>query len=128
VEDFARVVTFGTLHHLESTVRARVRSGVGTEDLLRATFPGGSITGAPKIRAMQLIDELEPESRGFYTGAIVLAEPGGALTVSVNIRSAIVEGDRVRYFAGGGVVVDSTADAEYDECWLKAKAFFAAGS
>jgi aminodeoxychorismate synthase component I len=128
VDEFARVVTFGTLHHLESTVSARLRPDVRTEDVLRATFPGGSITGAPKIRAMQLIDEIEPEARSFYTGAILHAEPGGALTASVNIRAAIVDGERVRYFAGGGVVIDSTADAEYEECWLKAKAFFAAAS
>ncbi len=128
VDSFARVVTFGTLHHLESTVSARLRPDVRTEDVLRATFPGGSITGAPKIRAMQLIDEIEPEARSFYTGAILHAEPGGALTASVNIRAAIVDGERVRYFAGGGVVIDSTPDGEYDECWLKAKAFFAAAS
>ena len=125
VEAFARVVTLGSLHHLESTVSARLRDGVDTEQMLRATFPGGSITGAPKVRAMQLIDELEPDPRSFYTGAIVHGRPGGGLTASIAIRTAIVSQGCVRYFAGGGIVVDSTPEAEYDECLLKAKAFFA---
>lgn len=127
VTELANCVTYPTLHHLESTVTAELRTGVSLAELLRATFPGGSITGAPKIRAMRVIDEVEPEAREFYTGAIIHLPPSGELTASVAIRCAIAEAGRLRYFAGGGIVIDSDPEAEYDECLLKAAAVFAAG-
>jgi anthranilate/para-aminobenzoate synthase component I len=128
VEDLARVASYGTLHHLESTIRARLRPDVGLADLLRAVFPGGSVTGAPKIRAMHCIDELESAPREFYTGSIVFAPPDGELVANVAIRCAIARDDRIRYFAGGGIVIDSIVDEEWDECLLKAKAWIDAGA
>jgi para-aminobenzoate synthetase component 1 len=126
VDLFESVETYATLHHLESEVCADLPPGVRFSEVLRATFPGGSITGAPKLRATQIIDELEPRERGFYTGAILHHPPDGDFTMSLAIRTATVHRGRARYLAGGGLVVDSTAESEYQECLLKAQAFFAA--
>ena len=127
VGELAAVASYPSLHHLESSVTARLRPGVGIAGILRAAFPGGSITGAPKIQAMRWIDALEAEPREFYTGSILIASPADGMTANVAIRCAVVRGDRLRYFAGGGIVVDSTAEAEYAECLLKARAIFEAG-
>jgi para-aminobenzoate synthetase component 1 len=126
VEELEIVRSYPTLHHLESTVTARLSRETRFSDILRATFPGGSITGAPKIRAIQIISELECERRGVYTGAILHHLPNGDFTMSIAIRTATVTGTRVRYAAGGAVVWDSTARAEYRECLLKAQAFLEA--
>jgi len=123
VEELEAVRTYPTLHHLESKVTARLRPDARLSDVLRATFPGGSITGAPKIRAIEIISELEAQSRGAYTGAILHHRPGGDFTMSIAIRTATVVGRHVRYVAGGAVVWDSTAGEEYRECLLKARAF-----
>ena len=122
----ATVESHPTLHHLVSVVQARLRPDAGWRDLLAATFPGGSITGAPKRRAMQIIAELEPEPRGFYTGAIGLFDPRGHAEVGLPIRTGVVRDGVLRYHAGGGIVVDSHADRELDECWLKTAAVRAA--
>ena len=95
-------------------------------DLLRATFPGGSVTGAPKIRAMQIIDELEPVRRGPYCGAIGWIGPGGAMEFNVAIRTMTVKGGRVHVPVGGGIVADSDPAAEYEETLVKATAMLAA--
>lgn len=126
VEEFQTVVSYPTLHHLESTVSARCRPGLRFSEILRAMFPGGSITGAPKIRAMQILGEIEPEPRGFFTGSILHHPPSGNFTMSIAIRTATVRAGRIRYGAGGGLVADSEAEREYKECFLKARAFFAA--
>jgi para-aminobenzoate synthetase component 1 len=126
VEEFATVVSYATVHHLESTVRATVRSGLRFSDFLRALFPGGSITGAPKIRAMQILQELEPQERGFFTGSLLLYRPDGNFTMNICIRTATVCDGGIRYAAGGGVVADSRPEREYEECLLKARAFFSA--
>ena len=123
VEELAALESYATVHHLESTVSARLRPGLRFTDCLRAMFPGGSITGAPKIRAMQILDALESTGRGFYTGGIVHHPPDGDFTMSICIRTAVVRGDRLSYVAGGGLVADSRAAAEYRECLLKARAF-----
>ena len=81
--------------------------------MIRAVFPGGSITGAPKIRAMEIIDELEPTRRSLYTGAIGYFSRGGASGFNIAIRTMLVEGDRVSYQVGGGIVADSDPEAEY---------------
>ena len=120
------VRTYPTLHHLESSIVTRIRRGLRFSEILRATFPGGSITGAPKIRAMQIIDELEDEPRGFYTGAVLHHSPDGDFTMSIAIRTATVHGGRIRYMAGGALVWDSIASQEYAECLLKARAFLEA--
>ena len=128
VEEFEAVVSYPTLHHLESTISARSPRRLRFSEILRAIFPGGSITGAPKIRAMQIIDEIEPQGRGFFTGSILHHPPSGDFTMSIAIRTATVRSGRIRYAAGGGVVADSRAEGEYEECLLKALAFFAAAS
>jgi anthranilate/para-aminobenzoate synthase component I len=126
VERLAECVSFTTVHHLVSTVAARVPRAVAASDLLRATFPSGSITGAPKIRAMEIITELERAPRGFYTGAVGWFDASGDCDLNVAIRTAIATGDRLVYHAGGGIVADSNAARERDELYLKAAAFFRA--
>ncbi|MCC6993887.1 MAG: anthranilate synthase component I family protein [Deltaproteobacteria bacterium] len=122
VEDYGRVVTLPTLHHVVSTVAGTLRPEVGPAALLAATFPCGSITGAPKVRAMQLIAELEAQTRGVYTGAIGYFGARGALELSVAIRTAVVDraAGRLSFGVGGGIVVDSTPAHEWAECRLKA--------
>jgi aminodeoxychorismate synthase component I len=126
VEALAAAVPFDTVQHLISTVAGTLRPSVSTVDLLRATFPSGSITGAPKIRAMEIIAELEAAPRGFYTGAIGWIDASGDCDLNVAIRTAVARGDRLVYQAGGGIVADSRAERELDELHLKAAAFFRA--
>jgi para-aminobenzoate synthetase/4-amino-4-deoxychorismate lyase len=120
------VETYPTLHQLVSTVTARLRSPTSVADIVRALFPCGSITGAPKIRAMQVIRELEESPRGVYCGAIGCFAPDGSARFNVAIRTITIEQDRGELGIGGGLVYDSDADAEYDECLLKAAYFEAA--
>jgi len=122
VESFARIESHPTVHHLVSTVASRLRAGVDLAEILRATFPGGSITGAPKVRAMEIIRELEPWARGPYTGALGLFHPRGDLELGLAIRTAVVRGDVLRYHAGGGIVADSVPERELAEAWLKTAA------
>ena len=112
---------YDTLWQLTSTVEARLRPGVGTADVVRALFPCGSVTGAPKIRAMQLIAELEAEPRGVYCGAVGFVAPGERAVFNVPIRTVVLRGEGGRMGSGSGVVWDSDAEAEYDECLLKAR-------
>ena len=109
------------MHHLVATVEGRLRPGVGPIDVVRAVFPGGSITGAPKIRAMEIIDELEPTRRSLYTGAIGYFSRGGTSGFNIAIRTMLVEGDRVSYQVGGGIVADSDPEAEYRETLHKGR-------
>jgi para-aminobenzoate synthetase component 1 len=111
-----------TLHHLVASVEGRLKRGAGSVDVLRAAFPGGSVTGAPKIRAMEIIDELEPTRRGFYTGAIGRLGFDGSLQLSVAIRTVLADGPDFTFQAGGGIVADSDPAAEYDETLAKAAA------
>ena len=122
VREHARVETHQTVHHLVSTVAATLRPEVGLAALLRATFPGGSITGAPKVRAMQVIRELEPAPRGAYTGAFGLFGRDGDLELGLAIRTAVVRDGVLEYHAGGGIVVDSDREREHAEAWLKTAA------
>ncbi|GIW41642.1 MAG: hypothetical protein KatS3mg076_2219 [Candidatus Binatia bacterium] len=124
VRTLARLETLPTLFHLESEVAGTLRPGVTTEDLLRATFPGGSITGAPKIRAMEIIDELEPFPRGFYTGSLGLLDGEEWFVSNIAIRTAVLMQNELRYYAGGGIVADSVPEREHDEVLLKARSFF----
>ncbi len=124
VDSFARVVTLPTVLHLVSTVSCRTSAGLA--DILRATFPGGSITGAPKRRAMEIIDELEPFARGAYTGAIGTLSRGGGLDLAIAIRTAVVTPSEIRVAVGGGVVADSTLERELEETEEKAAAWRAA--
>jgi para-aminobenzoate synthetase component 1 len=112
--------TYAQVHHGVATVRGTLRAGAGPVDLLRATFPGGSITGAPKVRAMELINALEPTQRSVYTGAIGYLGFDGRMDLSIAIRTLLVEGARVTFQAGGGIVADSDPAAEYEETRVKA--------
>ncbi len=116
------VGSFENVHHLIATVEGRLRSEVGPADVIRAVFPGGSITGAPKIRAMEIIDELEPNRRSLYTGAVGYLGRRGQSAFNIAIRTALVEGDRVSYQVGGGIVADSDPESEYAETLDKGSA------
>lgn len=118
--------SYRTVHHLTSVVTAQLRPGLGPVDLLRAAFPGGSITGAPKIRAMQIINELEPARRGPYCGSVMWIGWDGAMDSSIIIRTALISGERVQVQAGGGIVADSDPEAEYQESLTKARALLMA--
>jgi len=113
------VETFTQVHHLVSVVTGQLEHGNTAVDLLRACFPGGSVTGAPKIRAIEIIHELEPVSRGPYCGAIAWIGFNGAMDSSIVIRSLVVEGERVIAQAGGGIVADSDPALEYEEAMVK---------
>ena len=112
--------------HLVSTVRGRLRADAGDSDLLRAGFPPGSVTGAPKIQAMRVIAELEAGGREAYTGAIGYASPVAGLELNVAIRTLELRGERIWMGAGGGIVADSVADKELEECFVKARPVIAA--
>jgi para-aminobenzoate synthetase component 1 len=115
-----------TVYHGVATIEGILREDVTLLDVLRATFPSGSVTGAPKIRAMQIIDELEPVRRGPYCGAIGYISPTGLIEFNVAIRTMIVKDGQVHIPVGGGIVADSDAEAEYEETLVKAQAMFAA--
>jgi para-aminobenzoate synthetase component 1 len=117
--------SFASVHHLVSSVTARLRRGLGPLDLIRACFPGGSVTGAPKIRAMEIIDELEAGRRGPYCGAVGWIGLDGAMELSIAIRTLTVTADRVIAQAGGGIVADSDPAAEYQEALTKARPLLA---
>jgi para-aminobenzoate synthetase component 1 len=121
VQELFALQHFATVHHLVSTVVGQLRAGTDALDLLRAAFPGGSITGAPKVRAMEIIAELEPSARGVYCGAIGYLGLSGALDTSIPIRTAVVRDGRVYLSAGGGIVADSDAEQEYRETLDKAR-------
>ena len=123
VPDLFRVETYPTVHQLVSTVRARVLPGLSPVDVLRILFPCGSITGAPKLRAMEIIDAVEPHSRGVYTGAMGWIDPEGDAAFNVAIRTLCVEeGSNVgRLGLGSGIVADSQGYSEWAECLAKGR-------
>ena len=121
VGELVRVETYATVHHLVSTVEGRLRNDVSHVDCVCACFPGGFIAGAPKIRAMEIIDELEPHARGVYTGAIGFLGYNGVTHLNVAIRTVVRQGRELTFHAGGGIVADSEPDAEYAETFAKAQ-------
>ncbi len=118
------VESFATVHHLVSTVEGQLDAGLHALDLLRGCFPGGSITGAPKIRAMEIIEELEPNCRGAYCGSIGYIGYNGNMDTNIAIRTLVYSKNNIRFWAGGGIVNDSELEAEYQECFDKAQAIF----
>jgi anthranilate synthase component 1 len=138
--DLGRVCDFGTVHvdelmvieryshvmHIVSGVSGRLRHGVGPVDVLRATFPHGTVSGAPKVRAMEIIDELEPMARGPYAGAVGYIDFSGNLDTAIALRTLVAAGGKAWVQAGAGVVADSDPAAEYEECLNKAAAVLAA--
>jgi len=116
------VESFSNVHHLVSTVEGRLAAGRDALDVLRDCFPGGSITGAPKLRAMQIIEQLEPDRRGVYCGAIGYVGFDGNMDTNIAIRTLAYSGNQIRCWAGGGIVADSDEKAEYQETLDKASA------
>lgn len=121
-----KLESYANVHHLVSTVTGELLDGKSAVDLLAACFPGGSITGAPKIRAMEIITELEGSTRGAYCGAIGFIGFNGSMDTNIAIRSISVNGGRMAFNVGGGIVADSIPAAEYDETLVKAAKIFEA--
>lgn len=115
------VESFANVHHLVSTVDGKLVEGRDALDVLRDCFPGGSVTGAPKQRAMQIIEQLEPNPRGIYCGAIGYVGFDGNMDTNIVIRTLVYSGNEIRCWAGGGIVADSNVEAEYQETLDKAK-------
>ncbi len=126
VTELAILEKYPSVFHLTSTVVGRLRKEVTRIDLLKATFPGGSITGAPKIRSMEIIDELEPTRRSLYTGSIGYLSFDGDLDLNIIIRSFLIKGNKAYFQLGGAVVYDSDPEAEYQETLIKGQALFRA--
>jgi len=119
------IETYPTVFHAVATIGGELRSDVTFSDVLRAMFPGGSITGAPKIRSMEIIDELEPTARSVYTGAIGFIGLDGTVCLNIAIRTAIITNGSAFVQTGGGIVADSDPQAEWDETITKARALVA---
>jgi anthranilate synthase component 1 len=113
---------FSHVMHLTSSVSGTVADGRSALDVLRACFPAGTLTGAPKIRAMQIIEELEPARRGVYGGAVGYVSFTGNLDMAIAIRTLVTKGEHVYLQAGAGIVADSDPDAEFEETVSKARA------
>jgi para-aminobenzoate synthetase component 1 len=116
------IETYTTVHHLVSTIKGTLAAQQHALDLLRSCFPGGSITGAPKIRAMEIIEEVEPHRRGVYCGAIGYIDVNGNMDTNIAIRTLVHSDNTIRFWAGGGIVYDSVLADEYQESFDKAAA------
>ena len=126
VPDLIRLEEYATVFHLVSTVTGRLALGKDIMDVIMASFPGGSITGAPKVRAMEIIREKEPVERGIYTGAIGYIDFNGDADLNIVIRTFVIQGEQVHFQVGGGIVVDSVPEEEYQETLDKGKALMRA--
>ncbi len=126
VTELAVLETFPTVFHLTSTIVGELAAGKNRIDLLKAAFPGGSVTGAPKVRAMEIIDELEPTRRGVYTGSIGYLGFDGNLDLNIAIRTIVAKGKKAYFQVGGAVTFDSDPEDEYQETLHKARALFQA--
>lgn len=121
VDELMTVESYAHVHHIVSNVRGRLRPGVTPGQVIRATFPGGTITGCPKVRCMQIIAELEGEGRGAYTGALGYLNRDGDMDLNILIRSAWLAGDQLQFRTGAGIVIDSDPERELDETRAKAR-------
>ena len=126
VPELCALESHPTVHHLVSTITGELRDDADAFDVLRAAFPGGSVTGAPKIRAMEIIAELERAPRGVYCGAIGYISASGAMDMNIPIRTVVLQGGAASFHAGAGIVWDSDPAAEYDETLAKARAMIEA--
>jgi para-aminobenzoate synthetase component 1 len=124
VPQLCAIESFASVHHLVSVITGTLRADRDAIDLLRACFPGGSITGAPKVRAMEIIEELEPVRRGPYCGALGYISFAGAMDTNIVIRTLVYDGQSVSFNVGGGIVADSDPAAEYQETLDKGRALF----
>ncbi len=120
VPELFALETYPTLHQMTSRVTSRLKAGTNFADIFKSLFPCGSVTGAPKIRAMEIIDELEGAPRGAYCGSLGYIDPGGEACFNVGIRTLVLDGGKLRYSVGSGLVLDSGEADEYAECLLKA--------
>ena len=119
VPELFKIKTFEKVHHLVSTIEGELSYGVTTMDIIDATFPGGSITGAPKKRAQEIIEDLEPSRRGIYTGSIGYIDFSGNLDLNIAIRTLIRKGNQNYFSVGGGIVIDSDPEKEFKETLVK---------
>jgi len=126
VDDLMVIERYSHVMHIVSGVSGDLRDGVGPVDVLRATFPHGTVSGAPKVRAMEIIDDLEPTARGPYAGAVGYVDFSGNLDTAIGLRTCVARGTTAWVQAGAGVVVDSDPAFEYEECMSKAEAVLAA--
>jgi anthranilate/para-aminobenzoate synthase component I len=124
VEELCEQETYENVFHQVATIRGELSEKVGTGDILRAVFPGGSITGAPKIRAMEIIEELEPVKRGIYTGSLGYFGFDGRSDLNIAIRTLVCLEKQFYYQVGGGIVWDSDPDEEYDETIHKGRSIY----
>ena len=120
------VERYSHVMHIVSNVDGELREDLGPLDVLRATFPAGTLSGAPKIRAMEIIDELEPTKRGVYGGAVGYIGFNGDMDTAIAIRTAVIKDQRLYVQAGAGIVADSVPQSEWDETMNKARAVFRA--
>jgi anthranilate synthase component 1 len=126
VRDLMTVERYSHVMHIVSQVEGRIRPGLDAYDLMRATFPAGTVSGAPKVRAMEIIEELEGQRRGLYAGAVGYFSYDGSMDTCIAIRTMVMQGDRVSVQAGAGIVADSDPPTEYQECVNKASALLVA--
>ena len=126
VAEFMTVEQYSHVAHLVSDVSGNLRATCSAKDLIRAVFPGGTITGVPKIRCMEIIEELEPVRRGPYTGSIGYISWTGDMDLNIIIRTLLLSQDRAYLQVGAGIVADSKPDLEYEETLQKAQALFQA--
>jgi anthranilate synthase component 1 len=113
--------SYATVHHIVSAVQARKRPGVTPGELIRAVFPGGTITGCPKVRCMEIIAELEQVARGAYTGSMGYLNRDGSMDLNILIRTLVRNGNRLLFRAGAGIVADSVPERELKETRIKAQ-------
>ncbi len=123
VSDLFEIQSFARVHHMVSTVEGELAEGEDALSLLRACFPGGSITGAPKLRAMQIIEELERARRGVYCGSIGYIGFDGDMDCNIAIRTLVKCAEKISFWTGGGIVADSSTEAEYQETLTRLQPF-----
>ena len=124
VDELFDIKSYSTLFQMESTISGILKDNMSFNDIIYHIFPPGSVTGAPKKRSIQIIDELEDHYRGPYCGCAGVLRPDGGFTLSVSIRTGVVKNDNICYWAGSGIVSDSVPNSEYLESLLKSRAFF----
>ena len=126
VPEFEIIEYYSHVMHIVSSVRGRLRSDKDAFDALAACFPAGTVSGAPKVRAMEIIAELEPSARGVYSGSVMYLDFSGNLNSCIAIRTMVVRGRKAYLQAGGGIVADSDPEREWDETMNKARALLKA--
>ncbi|MFZ5752927.1 MAG: chorismate-binding protein, partial [Bacillota bacterium] len=126
VTELFTIEEYATVFHLVATIKGQLKEDKDAIDLLKAAFPGGSITGAPKIRAMEIIEELETTKRNIYTGSIGYLGFDGDMDLNIVIRTIVIKDKKVYFQVGGGIVADSDPEKEYQETLDKAKALIRA--